>query len=113
MFPVQDEVVALLTEKDRGRLAKHDKGEAVAMLGAALGEELERIDAIRDCAPEKGEEVEDDRRLMRVREVELPDDVGGDGGKEDEAQGERDRGESGEIGQKTRAQAGNHLVQLR
>lgn len=108
MLSVQDEVVSLGSETDSSLLAEQDESEHVAVLCIpsalspskltlslvpahlfpAVKEELVRVHAISDSAADEGHPVENDRRLLRVLNEKLLQDIQHDS-KNDE------RGETG------------------
>ena len=78
MLAIQDEVIALGSEKDRRGFTKQDERKAVSILGSAVKEEFIRIDAILNSASDQGKDVKNDGRAMRIWEPYLSNDVGDD-----------------------------------
>jgi len=90
MLAVQDEVVPLWAQKHGRRLSQHDKGEAVSMLFSAISEELVRVDAVLNRAPDPREDVEHDRGALTIGEEELLYDIVDSGNEADETKRQRD-----------------------
>ena len=74
-LPVQDEVIALRSQAHRRLLAQQDEREDIAVPFSATEEELEWIDAIRDCVADEWHPVEDERRFVRILRKQLPNYV--------------------------------------
>ena len=93
MLAVQDEVVSLDTKAHCGPLAQEYEGEYISILRSivsnprlvqvsrvtnlvpAIEEELVGINAVRDGATNERHPMEDQRRLCRVSEEQLLEDV--------------------------------------
>ena len=71
-LPVQDEIIALRSQAHRRLLAQQDEREDIAVLFSATEEELEWIDAIRDCVADEWHPVEDKRRFIGILRELLP-----------------------------------------
>jgi hypothetical protein len=78
-LPIQDKLVALRPQTHGRLLPQQNEREDISVLLSTREEEGERVDAVGDRAADDGEPVEYNRRLIRVFEQQLAQNIQNDG----------------------------------
>lgn len=85
MLSIQDEVVSFRPEEDRRRFPKKNECETVPVFRPAVEEELVGVYAILDRAANPWEDMEDNRRSVRIGKTKLSGHILHNGEEDDQS----------------------------
>ena len=107
---IENEVIAFGAQADGSLLAQEDESENITVLLAAGKEEGVGVHAVGDGVADPWQEVEDERRLIRVAEEDLMEDVEEDDEGEQTAGGGQDDEPGGRVVEE-RSQRANETLE--